>query len=601
MADSGGNTRRDASPSSRPALTSTRPRTRPSDQQPDPALTNSKKGNGKPASVASVPDEELPRRQSPGQTTLPRERPEGGIAKPSATTLDNVERPRSLSKPSPVDGTLSQAKLAPSEPDRTLATSKSGPVIGSPNSGWSGETVTTSPPGQGGSGKATTAKLRKQPIAKLHAMNFLDTDSPLLTSEAIQRTVKDIGRLSPDTIKSTSPLPHRTSFTANGHHDDPFVGFGGHETDRSISPEHSVNEDQRGRATDETGPRAGAGKRRRRGHGTPEMPRGHIQQLSLPPEDLTPRATYQHFGRPPPRAEKAPLTGYELLASRLSALSADRNGPLRPIYRRFEALNHRILLHLQDEICELEEQLQGLDTQDTQLRRLPNGIIPASRRADYSSNGEFGWHRTDLLAKIAFKLDQYNRVLSSFRQTLNLPSPTPTDTQDYRIFLSNYAPIADVETFFLDATDDLVCLSYSDEYVTPDEDEIATPTSRSDIPDFRRQRRVSILSQSDTSRRYDDRMVPSSDHGSTFQEQRVTRKPLLALLSIAMAVATIVPILTFLVIPGFVGRMTVASLIGVGALGALVQGEVIELRATQELCVSIGLYGGVMALLAGMI
>ncbi|KAI1743825.1 hypothetical protein F4680DRAFT_407616 [Xylaria scruposa] len=332
------------------------------------------------------------------------------------------------------------------------------------------------------------------------------------------------------------------------------------------------------------------------------MPRGSAQHPHVPPEELTPRAPNQQFFKRLPRAEKLPLTGYELLASRLSSLSADRGGQLRPIYRRFEALNHRMLLHLQDEICELEEKLHRLDTADTQNRRLPNGILPASRRAEFGSGGEFQWHKADILGQIAWKLDQYNRVLSSFRETLSLPPPTMPAISQYRGFLANYTPISEVETQFLDATDDLVCLSYSDDDETIADEDVVTPVSRSDITDFHSRRRVSILSQSDTSRQLDERNTPPSDPERVLPEQQhTTDKYLLMRLSVAMAAAVILPILTFLVIPGFIGRMTVVGLVGTGILGALVQGSWVKFQATQEFCLSVGLYGCVMAVLAGMV
>ena len=85
------------------------------------------------------------------------------------------------------------------------------------------------------------------------------------------------------------------------------------------------------------------------------------------------------------------------------------------MYRRFEALNHRLLLQLQDEISELEEQLKRLDTSDTQSRwvrdRDQQGdyILPASRRAEFMSGDELGWARTDLLGRVGFKLEQYSK------------------------------------------------------------------------------------------------------------------------------------------------------------------------------------------------
>ncbi|KAI0185286.1 hypothetical protein EV127DRAFT_348736 [Xylaria flabelliformis] len=486
------------------------------------------------------------------------------------------------------------------EPDCPIDTSTANLANESEGSSGSCETVTLK---QDSSGKTTSVKPKKHPISKPNVLNFLDLDSPQVTPESIQRTVKEASKPSPEAPKNTSPSAHSTSSASSGFREDVFDIFGDHETDRSTSPEHGIDEDSRARVFGEAGPRVAKTNKSRKRYGTPEMPRMNAQYPHVPPEELTPRAPNQQFFKRLPRAEKLPLTGYELLASRLSSLSADRGGQLQPIYRRFEALNHRILLHLQDEICELEEKLHRLDTTDTQNRRLPNGILPASRRAEFASGGEFQWHKADILGQIAWKLDQYNRVLSSFRETLSLPPPTMPAISQYRGFLASYTPISEVETQFLDATDDLVCLSYSDDdEMIADEEDVVTPVSRSDITDFHTRRRVSILSQSDTSRQLDERNTPSSDPGGVpLDQQHTTAKYLLMSLSVAMAVAVILPILTFLVIPGFIGRMTVVGLVGIGILVALVQGSWVKFQATQEFCLSVGLYGCVMAVLAGMV
>ncbi|KAI3325604.1 hypothetical protein HD806DRAFT_521136 [Xylariaceae sp. AK1471] len=500
-----------------------------------------------------------------------------------------------LSKPLPKEIGL-QSKSSLTKLIRSASSSKAGLANESEGSSGSSDTIThISPVKRDTSGKGAITKPRKHPINKPDALSFLDSDSPQVTSESIQRTVKEASKPSPDTAKSTSPSAHSTSSASSSFRDDLFDTFGDHDTDRSTSPERSVDGDPRGRVSDEADLRTRTSKNRKRSYGTPEMPRGNVQHPHVPPEDLTPRVPNQHFAKHLPRAEKLPLTGYELLASKLSAAWPDHGGPrIRPMYRKFESLNHRILLHLQDEICELEEQLHRLDTADTQNRRLQNCILPASRRAEYMSGGELQWHKTDILGKIGFKLEQYNRVLSSFRQIQSLSAPTLADVQLYRGYLTNYAPVAEIETQFLDAADDLVCVDYSDEDMVTDEEDMATPLSRPDLARFDSQRRASILSQSDISRRQDERSIVP-------QDQDVTDKPSLMHLSVAMAVAVVLPILTFLVIPGFIGRMTVVSLVGIGTLGALVQGKVIGVQATQEFCICVGLYGGVMAVLAGVV
>ncbi|KAL2753213.1 hypothetical protein ACRALDRAFT_2036626, partial [Sodiomyces alcalophilus JCM 7366] len=165
------------------------------------------------------------------------------------------------------------------------------------------------------------------------------------------------------------------------------------------------------------------------GQGSPEVPRenarlGHGSPNAFPARRPVP---YDDHTVHLPRGEKLPMSGYELLATKLSAANVHvgSGSILKPMYRRFEALNHRLLLHLQDELAELEEQLHRLDMADTHARRVQNYILPASRRQETAATGELQWHKTDILGKVGFKLNQYNSVLSSFKGTQGLPPPHP--------------------------------------------------------------------------------------------------------------------------------------------------------------------------------
>ena len=62
----------------------------------------------------------------------------------------------------------------------------------------------------------------------------------------------------------------------------------------------------------------------------------------------------------------------------------------------------RLLLHLQDEISELEEELRKVDEADAQARQAAAGIGaglpgPASRRAGAKLGGDLEWRRLDVL------------------------------------------------------------------------------------------------------------------------------------------------------------------------------------------------------------
>jgi hypothetical protein len=205
--------------------------------------------------------------------------------------------------------------------------------------------------------------------------------------------------------------------------DDTFSQPADHDTDRSDSPERSVKGKDEAAAAPppidqvsaKVAAQMAAAQQRQNLYamqqfGTPNMPRENYQLPVVPPSALSARYQQQIKPHALPRAEKIPVTGYELLASRLSySRDAEERGErIRPMYRKFEALNHRILLHLQDEISELEEQLHRLDNADTQSRRTDRFIVPASRRAAAQAGGELQWHKTDILGRVGFKLTQYS-------------------------------------------------------------------------------------------------------------------------------------------------------------------------------------------------
>lgn len=85
------------------------------------------------------------------------------------------------------------------------------------------------------------------------------------------------------------------------------------------------------------------------------------------------------------------------------------------MYRKFEHLNHRVLLHLQDEVSELEEELRYLDECIAQAspRDETGHAYPASRRNDARYGNELHYRRTELLGRIFQKLGQYSKCGAS--------------------------------------------------------------------------------------------------------------------------------------------------------------------------------------------
>ena len=127
---------------------------------------------------------------------------------------------------------------------------------------------------------------------------------------------------------------------------------------------------------------------------------------TMPAQYPHPPSRSSSAGRPPS------MTGYGLLAANLSSL--DQGGStLTPVYRRFETLNNRLFLHLQDEIAELEEELRLVDEADA-LARSMMGVDgsgrspPSSRRKDSRNGKELEWRRLDVLGRIFTKVGHYS-------------------------------------------------------------------------------------------------------------------------------------------------------------------------------------------------
>ncbi|KAK8096169.1 hypothetical protein PG999_014191 [Apiospora kogelbergensis] len=505
------------------------------------------------------------------------------------------DRRLELALPMPLENSVAQTKARKSLSDLSNATDESS------DSSGSNSTVTQASFARRDSPTIPSPNERpskKAPASRPEALRFLveDTDALPFSSHHHLNAEDDPPRGRRSTVSSVGSSTSSIRSSASGGNGDD------NDTDHHTSPEVSPKTPKQGRTVG--APSSSSRPRRQMSYGTPEMPRGNANLPHVSPSLLTPRASkfgHHHHAKHLPRAEKLPLSGYELLASRLSAAPSTSSGaaaepadlPLKPIYRRFEPLNHRLLLHLQDELCELEEQLHRLDTADTQNRRLQNGILPASRRADSQTAGELQWHKTDILGKIGFKLEQYNHVLGSFQTTRKMPKPALADVREYQGYLAAHAPIAEHETRFLDATDDLVCLAEEEEavgggYLQHHENGVR----RLHVP----RRQYSPVSRSS--------LREDSYEGSTYDEEgdeggEDDDAPVISL-SLAMAVAVIAPIMAFGIVPGYFGRMTVVLLVSVGVLWGLIHERVIGVHATRDFYICAGLYGMAMAVVAGI-
>lgn len=250
-----------------------------------------------------------------------------------------------------------------------------------------------------------------------------DDDLPISggTAWPKPRALMDAPYEEPVAIRSSSPAAQSSS--SSFRRDDNTSESAEHDTDRSTSPEstrekHVFITAQRLPDTSEQHSAKLASQlaaARYRQHSDlamqqPEESQIHQTNVQRPYAQSSVSSLRQRPvpQQPPPPIENLPLTGYELLATKLSSTEFDADGPrIKPMYRKFELLQHRLLLHLQDELSELEDQLEQIDDADTQSRMFDRHVVPASRRTALTTGGG-SEYQTEILGRIGFKLNLYS-------------------------------------------------------------------------------------------------------------------------------------------------------------------------------------------------
>ncbi|MCJ1465844.1 hypothetical protein MMC07_004463 [Pseudocyphellaria aurata] len=155
-------------------------------------------------------------------------------------------------------------------------------------------------------------------------------------------------------------------------------------------------------------------------------------------------------------AAKPKKPGYDTLAA---AIDARGDSFLKPIYRKFETLNNRFLLYLQDEIGEMEGDLRELDNAIAREDEMM-GKTHASRRAEAKLPSQLQWRRLDLLGRSHTKVEQYYRALSSYSNlTKSLDPASEADINAYREWIAEHAPIVEQEAAFLQNEADLITVA----------------------------------------------------------------------------------------------------------------------------------------------
>ena len=100
----------------------------------------------------------------------------------------------------------------------------------------------------------------------------------------------------------------------------------------------------------------------------------------------------------PPLPLREPRGGYKSLSDFIASDKAVC------IFRRFDALAVRNLLHIQDELCEVEQQLAALDEADMVSEKYTDLYSLHSRRHDGNEA------RVNLMVKSAAKLKDYGTL-----------------------------------------------------------------------------------------------------------------------------------------------------------------------------------------------
>lgn len=197
-------------------------------------------------------------------------------------------------------------------------------------------------------------------------------------------------------------------------------------------------------------------------YGSPPQPRPQTPatatiectQAGLQPSWQPSAHQSSHSSMPPP-PEAQVQTGksrYDLLAS---AIGSRDEASLMPIYRKFETLNNRILIYLQDEIAKMEEGLKRLDATITE----EDGQVTHLMAPMHTYPSQSKWQRHELICRILAKVEQYNTALSSYSNlTKSLQPASQTDIHSYHEWITKHAPLLQEETEFLHNGADLMTL-----------------------------------------------------------------------------------------------------------------------------------------------
>jgi len=133
--------------------------------------------------------------------------------------------------------------------------------------------------------------------------------------------------------------------------------------------------------------------------------------------------------------------GYPRYTALLSTHPAFQN------FRRFTRTRLRLLLLKQDEICELEDELDGIDAREE------CELFLGCERRDINPL------RKKILEKLRIALAEYDRMLAQSCRVLSLPEPSERDLQSVKNWIEGTSCISRVESHYLEDQKDLLNLT----------------------------------------------------------------------------------------------------------------------------------------------
>lgn len=138
------------------------------------------------------------------------------------------------------------------------------------------------------------------------------------------------------------------------------------------------------------------------------------------PRDRTRKDSIQRKRSQPSRESPRMTSGYEQRSRKSSLQQSNDETIVPPVYRKFEVLNHRILLNLQNEIAQMEEDLKKLDELEA-AHRAASIRSPSHRKLSASSQHDveppsvstLRFQQQELLEQVQTKIQQYSKQKNS--------------------------------------------------------------------------------------------------------------------------------------------------------------------------------------------